>query len=768
VAQSRKLPLKRDWLQDEISRFAGDLYWGPVDLLQTLLERGGDRTGNSLFERFHEIFEVAFEKCKTMCEGYREVLEIFGVESSWRDESRLFWKMLSFALLGRLEKYLKFETAFLLARALRNEPPELPKGYPWTQSPGHLFMGGVQRKVWLRCVLRAKPKDVQLAYSLYQAKRIAPSVDPEFVQEALDDHKTAICAERESRPVGYLEEEVRRTVREVVTEAERRGWKPHHGGRIPTFSASFERSRLDGGAYAEIVDPDPLICLGFPLLVGYVRFKTRVRPVYVKSDPEEVRRKLSPSRDGLGGPVKVRREPVLEPFKVRVVSMGESRPYQIARNHQRALWETMQYIPSLSLTGKPVEAEDVAEICWLPRVTRVHSVMVSGDYTAATDNLHPELCAGALDEYCRLAGVSLGDRLVLQSCLTGHSLDGERQTWGQLMGSPISFPILCLVNIAVTRFVQEREYGRRLDLVDCPLKVNGDDILFCLPPAGYYRWGLEVSKAGLVPSVGKNYVSRQWAVLNSDLFELPKDWDRDSLDLPVRRPCVKLNLLWGEQHHTTERRSGVSLFHGEVLAHGKTYRGRLLELIKGWNPEVADELVSRAVRYQRSLLDRLPPVSWWIAEDKGGLGLPMPIFKPSALRPHHLRLAAWMDCLDPEARRERVRMSWLRQPGQFFTELALAASARLRDELGVPWIQCPRDERPDDDGLDTRMLRGYLEVGQDRELCDDRLFLQEWFHSYWRWIALSRKTFGALHAMGGEKAIEPAAWVWSRPAVVWE
>jgi len=100
---------------------------------------------------------------------------------------------------------------------------------------------------------------------------------------------------------------------------------------------------------------------------------------------------------------------------------------------------------------------------------------------------------------------------------------------GQPMGHPLSFPILCVTNLAVLRlavdrWVQENPHqpgyaalGRAI--VESAI-VNGDDILFVSPLSllNHFRWSAGL--AGFEISVGKNYVSRVACMINSQLFKL--------------------------------------------------------------------------------------------------------------------------------------------------------------------------------------------------------------------------------------------------------
>jgi len=89
---------------------------------------------------------------------------------------------------------------------------------------------------------------------------------------------------------------------------------------------------------------------------------------------------------------------------------------------------------------------------------------------------------------------------------------------GQLMGCPISFPILCAINVVAYWVALEEYTGRSFLLEELPVLVNGDDILFRANDAFYTVWKQYVSDAGFTLSLGKNYISRSFYTVNSEGF----------------------------------------------------------------------------------------------------------------------------------------------------------------------------------------------------------------------------------------------------------
>jgi len=202
--------------------------------------------------------------------------------------------------------------------------------------------------------------------------------------------------------------------------------------------------------------------------------------------------------------------------------------------------------------------------------------------------------------------------------LRGVDCEIHLQRWGQLMGSPVSFPILSFINAAITRAVLEKAYSRVISLNDGALLINGDDIISPMPPGEYQNWVKAVSSAGLKPSVGKNYLHRRYLVINSKVIDC-NGWDeRDWVRYPPKElNILKMNLLWGGR-----LKDSLGSVLGDKIKFGKTLGTKFRELVKGLDPESAQVLLKRAYRHTRGLLAQLPPVDWTLPMCLGGLDLP--------------------------------------------------------------------------------------------------------------------------------------------------
>jgi hypothetical protein len=162
---------------------------------------------------------------------------------------------------------------------------------------------------------------------------------------------------------------------------------------------------------------------------------------------------------------------------------------------------------------------------------------VSGDYSAATDGLNLWYTKGAFEESLNRSGLSGTDQSLLRSVLYEQTisypdemvkkskglLSPFLQRNGQLMGSTLSFPILCTINLVCYWKALERYTGRTLKPDTLPVLVNGDDILFRADERLYALWNEEIAKVGFTLSLGKNYVHPRILTVNSQTYLFEKD-----------------------------------------------------------------------------------------------------------------------------------------------------------------------------------------------------------------------------------------------------
>jgi len=351
----------------------------------------------------------------------------------------------------------------------------------------------------------------------------------------------------------------------------------------PSHNSCFERSRAKGGAYQELVET-----LNLPLVESeevYVLGKIvknkyyelpkilevleQARFKYVEH--KQVVEMLTPFRGHFDDLVDIEKYfepiplpqtgviPLSEPLKVRVITKGEAVPAYLAKSLQKSMKSYINRFPSLVLTTRPLDPTDFRRVWALESsIEEKYGVKldftdhVSGDYKAATDKLDIRLTKLLFEAVMNALNVPELDKEVYRSVLYEQRLvypkryskflkshpdiahldktpDGEfftvDQANGQLMGSILSFPILCLANLACYKLALD-EYlnlGRagkpiHVNVFDLPALVNGDDIYFRSNPVFYKIWLKYIDIAGFKLSVGKNYVHPIVFTINSQCF----------------------------------------------------------------------------------------------------------------------------------------------------------------------------------------------------------------------------------------------------------
>lgn len=240
-----------------------------------------------------------------------------------------------------------------------------------------------------------------------------------------------------------------------------------------------------------------------------------------------------------------------EPLKVRLVTR-QSWSLNLLAPIQKGWHSAMRKLPVYQLIGG-VDVKQAISGLSLAKGQK----FVSGDYEAATDNIYlryTEFAARAMLENTNIilpSGLEgfepLIRRIALRS-LTEITVElGEQSipvTRGQMMGHILSFPLLCVLNRSASCLAIPR---------DRFMRVNGDDVLFPAGPAEYESWKLKTALLGLKFSLGKNYYSRDLALINSEFFI----WSKEQKSL-VRLQVPNVGLL-GYQREMVDPETGAQI-----------------------------------------------------------------------------------------------------------------------------------------------------------------------------------------------------------------
>jgi len=200
----------------------------------------------------------------------------------------------------------------------------------------------------------------------------------------------------------------------------------------------------------------------------------------------------------------------------------------------------------------------------------------------------------------------------------GHS-ETKVQKNGQLMGSIMSFPVLCVVNAAVLATVHRMKKGRKLDLYKDQLRVNGDDFVYVSDVHGYDLWKVVAAATGMEESVGKTFFSDQFLNINSREYQVHvrdvsiiRSKSYFNLDL-TEVPFINLGLL------KNLARSGNNDDNEEKNIHMSI---KSMEMLKLCPKALRNGVYDRFLNYNMEELKKVK-LPWFIPTEYGGWGLPL-------------------------------------------------------------------------------------------------------------------------------------------------
>jgi len=205
----------------------------------------------------------------------------------------------------------------------------------------------------------------------------------------------------------------------------------------------------------------------------------------------------------------------------------------------------------------------------------------SGDYEASTDNLSSLHSLEILREL-RKTSISIPDQIweLAFASMTGtiSYMDSHgrkhtsNQLTGQLMGNYLSFPLLCISNVA-TLFLAFGHVEAWRMINQGLVRINGDDIVFVSTLERGRQWKSCLPKSGFVINDTKTSVHRYLFTLNSRLF---------------RRGSKHVKRVWCIPSKGIFKKVNVTKYRDCMAAHAAVVR----EAVKG----CPGRLYGRAVR----------------------------------------------------------------------------------------------------------------------------------------------------------------------------
>jgi hypothetical protein len=356
-----------------------------------------------------------------------------------------------------------------------------------------------------------------------------------------------------------IKEQIRRTIREVFRNCKKFEQSSDlYMHRMPSIKATYDNSCVKGGTLGNLTrlglfhrsdrvlgtfpNPDsvirtPLQGLDSDLEVGEgLLFETRWRQFVGSAAVEAMQEADEVTLLGLA-----------EALKCRVISKGPGLKYFTLKPVQKFMHDIMRHHPVFQLIGRPCDAYVLDEQILAKRGCGRY--FLSGDYAEATNRIRSDYSQFCGEQVLEAIGVPVDSFLhsMFLKCLCGSQISTKRspskpQVEGQLMGSIVSFPILCLINAAVCRWSMEITGNERISLAKAPLLVNGDDCLFTGDRNLFSVWEKVANQVGLEKSLGKTYFSKSFCSINSRTYVLPGGSFARGF-LPV--PYVNYRLLAG-------------------------------------------------------------------------------------------------------------------------------------------------------------------------------------------------------------------------------
>jgi len=529
-------------------------------------------------------------------------------------------------------KFLKYKLAAFMAVSLGGVLPKKP--FLENDFPNHLSGGTLGR--FISKIMRGS-KALSFAVGILYSKKGMPRPDKgdlEQSRQATKEVLTTIHTRGEFDKSWIMKQEIRRTCREVFVK-QITSQDLHHM-YAPSVRANYTNSRSEFGTFGTLLDEEIISDIVpdegslIKLLQGqvleynnddemeeegvrYVKirgsFRKEMEQRYEKIYEDVRKRALSEDAD-------VELVPLAEALKVRVISKGPPLTYFSLKPVQKFLLRQMRRFRMFRLVGETVTT-NFLESTFKGFEGLFHSL----DYQSATDLLDPEMSQTAVDEICDCVGMPDDLRILFHKALTGHLVEGIPQVWGQLMGSIVSFIILCVVNGAVIRHAYEHSTGLRCQSLDSvPAVVNGDDGLVRAPAIFSNIWEESALVAGLVPSLGKVYTHDIYANINSTSFVV-----LDNKFTLVN--YVNMGLVTG-----LSRSGGKASFVNDQSERGyedgpfyQSLGAKHHELMKTCPYNLRLKVHALFLRHHEKALE-IAYVPWYIPESLGGVGL-MPLVK---------------------------------------------------------------------------------------------------------------------------------------------
>lgn len=485
--------------------------------------RTSGRTGSSFLcseSVFKEYFEL-IQKDQILTRVHHAasaLLEVFSLYidvSDWKqqrlkklrsDVDYLIESLILAAQSDTMEKKLKVDFAGILAKSMKKKGSFTP----------YFFRGTLWRTVRNRAVFAAHGCVQAMAFmrSIYESKGYWYELPAALELSAINDHITRFSSKESV--IGEVELDAIKLAVDIVVPP---GTKYCPKSVCPTFSAGFEAPLKTGGNHGKVSIDEQLVLESLGPVFGCTDHLSRKQTLHCVTAAFNEKNRMAYYL-------------IKEAGKFRSITAGPANAYTALRGLQGQLLKLWASKPFSTMTSEVIER--LMNRIYDDEFGNIHedeeNLYVSGDYDAATDYLKLGATMCALERILRNLDVPWDIAIVaLSSFMKGEvhykrTVLGEdrviQHTNGQPMGHPLSFPLLCIINLA--SYLMARGFNGsmsvdrvRSEIYQSKIMINGDDILFRGNEGLKTRWIYHAGQLGLVVNEIKSYDSCDQGLINS-------------------------------------------------------------------------------------------------------------------------------------------------------------------------------------------------------------------------------------------------------------
>jgi len=590
-----------------------------------------------------------------------ELFKIYGFDFSRFDREEMLTSILNthrdVYLAKNWMQYFKYKIAAFFSAMVKQEIPK--KKFPGLSCPSALFGGHFYK--WVARMKRDRMRLWSFAVSVLLSKKGMPRPTDDMVWEAMKEHQEFMTrvpnpplSTTFTLPNGSNYTLTKQEVCNECQDSTLELFAPFKFSLskvikafIPSFSANISKKRSDYGTWPvldEFINDVGLSgTLPEDLLTDLLQNETV--PIselyglqgYWDELPQSIQRYGLATKDQLKIPFlrvywnaysrALVEEPIVrvvglkEALKIRPISKGPPLHYYVLKPFQLYMFKVLRKYEVFQLIGEPVTETIINRLYkWLEPNEHVES----GDFVTTTDRIYSwvsdSIANHLFDIWEAQCGHSLsGFRRLFLEALTGHTyqtlirkkdeliqiIQGGRQLIGQLMGSVISFCVLCIANLVLTRLSLRYSENCNKPISKLPTQINGDDVATIVKNDFYIEiWRAIGNLMGLEESVGKTYRSRDFLSINSRFFLRTED------DYFVQVPFVNMGIVNGMKRSSSEEGK-----EGDVFKLGQNYR----ELIRDSYPFC--QHASELFLYNNGHILETYSGPWHLPVYLGGLGM---------------------------------------------------------------------------------------------------------------------------------------------------